>query len=160
MTRPVGLAASAAAVAVGAAVLIARSSLGNMVQFQHLVSPGSGRGQRPIRPNPQATRRADNLRRASSSAINPRAARRVASAPAFAHFTTNTTMSEDKETLIAMGFAPERADWALRVKKGQGVQAAMDFLLAHADDPVPDPEDEMEEDSELCSGAVMQLRAS
>ncbi|EKC99074.1 DNA-binding protein [Trichosporon asahii var. asahii CBS 8904] len=55
-------------------------------------------------------------------------------------------MSEDKETLIAMGFAPERADWALRVKKGQGVQAAMDFLLAHADDPVPDPEDEMEED--------------
>lgn len=57
-------------------------------------------------------------------------------------------MSEDKETLIAMGFAPERADWALRAKKGQGVQAAMDFLLAHADDPVPDPEDEMEEDSE------------
>lgn len=58
------------------------------------------------------------------------------------------TMSEDKDTLIAMGFAPERADWALRVKKGQGVQAAMDFLLAHADDPIPDPEDEMEEDSE------------
>lgn len=57
-------------------------------------------------------------------------------------------MSEDKDTLIAMGFAPERADWALRVKKGQGVQAAMDFLLAHADDPIPDPEDEMEEDSE------------
>lgn len=62
--------------------------------------------------------------------------------------TTTASMSEDKETLISMGFAPERADWALRVKKGQGVQAAMDFLLAHADDPIPDPEDENEEDCE------------
>lgn len=61
-------------------------------------------------------------------------------------------MSEDKETLLAMGFAPERIDWALRVKKGQGLQTAMDFILAHADDPVPEPDGDEEEASECrCS---------
>ncbi|KAL7425147.1 hypothetical protein Q5752_000835 [Cryptotrichosporon argae] len=45
-----------------------------------------------------------------------------------------------------MGFAPERIDWALRATKRSGLQPAMDHLLEHADEPVPEATDEGPED--------------
>ena len=61
----------------------------------------------------------------------------------------------DKENLIAMGFDSARIDcmfsWlsndvklnnipgALRATNNSGLQPAMDFILAHNEDPIPDP---------------------
>lgn len=47
-------------------------------------------------------------------------------------------MATDKETLLSMGFEPARVDWALRATSNAGLQPALDFLIAHADDPIPD----------------------
>ncbi|KAH9991102.1 hypothetical protein BJV77DRAFT_1060790 [Russula vinacea] len=44
----------------------------------------------------------------------------------------------DKENLISMGFDPARIDWALRATNNSGLQPAMDFILEHNDDPIPD----------------------
>lgn len=48
-------------------------------------------------------------------------------------------MAGDKELLLGMGFEEARIDWAIRQTKGAGLQPALDFLFAHADEPVPDP---------------------
>lgn len=48
-------------------------------------------------------------------------------------------MAGDKELLLGMGFDEARVDWAIRETKGAGLQPALDFLVAHTDDPVPDP---------------------
>ncbi|EIM80332.1 uncharacterized protein STEHIDRAFT_105379 [Stereum hirsutum FP-91666 SS1] len=45
----------------------------------------------------------------------------------------------DKDVLVSMGFDPARIEWALRATKNSGLQPAMDFLLEHSDDPIPDP---------------------
>ncbi|KAI0058877.1 hypothetical protein BV25DRAFT_1829626 [Artomyces pyxidatus] len=45
----------------------------------------------------------------------------------------------DKDVLISMGFPTDRVDWALRATSNRGLQPAMDFILEHNDDPVPDP---------------------
>lgn len=38
-----------------------------------------------------------------------------------------------------MGFEPARVDWALQAtKSGGGLQAALDHLEAHQDEPVPE----------------------
>ena len=37
-----------------------------------------------------------------------------------------------------MGFAPERVDWALHATNAGGLQAALDHLEAHQDEPVPE----------------------
>ncbi|XP_075974061.1 UBX domain-containing protein 1 [Anticarsia gemmatalis] len=42
------------------------------------------------------------------------------------------------ETLIEMGFSKERAEKALAVTNYKGVEPAMEWLLAHADDPAAD----------------------
>ncbi|KAN0109628.1 Ubiquitin-related domain containing protein [Russula decolorans] len=44
----------------------------------------------------------------------------------------------DKDVLISMGFDPARIEWALRATKNSGLQPAMDFILEHNDDPIPD----------------------
>ncbi|KAH9973387.1 hypothetical protein BJV74DRAFT_197510 [Russula compacta] len=44
----------------------------------------------------------------------------------------------DKDVLISMGFDPARIEWALRATNGKGLQPAMDFILEHNDDPIPD----------------------
>ncbi|TPX59748.1 hypothetical protein SpCBS45565_g07667 [Spizellomyces sp. 'palustris'] len=54
-------------------------------------------------------------------------------------------MPSDKDTLIEMGFSPAKVVKALQVTKNAGLQPAMDWLFAHAEDP--DPTDE-----ELASG--------
>ncbi|KAJ3106403.1 hypothetical protein HDU97_006388 [Phlyctochytrium planicorne] len=44
-------------------------------------------------------------------------------------------MASDKETLISMGFSEAKVVRALKATKNAGLQPAMDWLLAHADDP-------------------------
>ncbi|KAH9074926.1 ubiquitin-related domain-containing protein [Lactarius deliciosus] len=44
----------------------------------------------------------------------------------------------DKEVLISMGFDLARVEWALRATNNKGLQPAMDFILEHNDDPIPD----------------------
>ncbi|KAJ6645737.1 UBX domain-containing protein 1 [Pseudolycoriella hygida] len=43
----------------------------------------------------------------------------------------------DLNTLIDMGFTKERAERALEVTNNRGVEAAMEFLLSHADEEIP-----------------------
>ncbi|THH09681.1 hypothetical protein EW146_g8617 [Bondarzewia mesenterica] len=45
----------------------------------------------------------------------------------------------DRDVLISMGFDAARVDWALRATNNRGLQPAMDFVLEHNDDPIPDP---------------------
>lgn len=45
----------------------------------------------------------------------------------------------DKDVLISMGFEAARVDWALRATNNRGLQPAMDFILEHNDDPIPEP---------------------
>ena len=40
-------------------------------------------------------------------------------------------------TVLEMGFAPERVDWALYATGDKGLQPALDHLEAHQDGPVP-----------------------
>ncbi|KAL2916418.1 hypothetical protein HK105_204174 [Polyrhizophydium stewartii] len=46
----------------------------------------------------------------------------------------------DKEALLDMGFSPAKVERALRVTKNAGLQVAMDWLFAHADEPDDMPE--------------------
>lgn len=46
-------------------------------------------------------------------------------------------MSSDRQQLEKMGFAPDRVSWALRVTGNAGLQAAMDHLVEHSEDPIP-----------------------
>ncbi|KAF9233843.1 ubiquitin-related domain-containing protein [Melanogaster broomeanus] len=48
-------------------------------------------------------------------------------------------MPSDRDTLLSMGFEPSRVDWAIRVTSGRGLQPAMDHILEHGEEPVPDP---------------------
>jgi len=47
-------------------------------------------------------------------------------------------MAGDKDTLLGMGFDPERVEWALKSTGNRGLQPAMDHILEHEDQPVPD----------------------
>ncbi|CEH16877.1 dna-binding protein [Ceraceosorus bombacis] len=44
----------------------------------------------------------------------------------------------DRDTLLGMGFTADRVDWALHATRSSGLQPAMDHLLAHSEEPVPD----------------------
>ncbi|TDL26623.1 hypothetical protein BD410DRAFT_783712 [Rickenella mellea] len=48
-------------------------------------------------------------------------------------------MAGDKDTLISMGFDAARVEWALRATQNRGLQPAMDHLIEHEGEPVPDP---------------------
>ncbi|RKP05772.1 hypothetical protein THASP1DRAFT_32390, partial [Thamnocephalis sphaerospora] len=41
----------------------------------------------------------------------------------------------DRDVLLDMGFTPTRVDLALRASGNSGLQSALDWLEAHADDP-------------------------
>ncbi|CAE6506001.1 unnamed protein product [Rhizoctonia solani] len=47
-------------------------------------------------------------------------------------------MATDRDQLLAMGFAPERVDWALKATNNAGLQPAMDHILENEGKPVPD----------------------
>ncbi|KAI6116766.1 ubiquitin-related domain-containing protein [Pisolithus croceorrhizus] len=47
-------------------------------------------------------------------------------------------MAGDRDTLLSMGFDPSRVDWALRATSHRGLQPAMDHLLEHEGEPIPD----------------------
>ncbi|KAH0583059.1 hypothetical protein H2248_010947 [Termitomyces sp. 'cryptogamus'] len=48
-------------------------------------------------------------------------------------------MAGDKDTLISMGFDPARVEWALKATGNRGLQPAMDHILEHEGQAVPDP---------------------
>jgi hypothetical protein len=48
-------------------------------------------------------------------------------------------MATDKETLLSFGFDPARIDWALKATGNRGLQPAMDYMLEHEGEAVPDP---------------------
>lgn len=54
----------------------------------------------------------------------------------FSVFYVLTKMS-DIQTLVDMGFPKERAERAMQVTNNKGVEAAMEWLLAHADEDIP-----------------------
>ncbi|KAG6885340.1 hypothetical protein C0993_002969 [Termitomyces sp. T159_Od127] len=47
-------------------------------------------------------------------------------------------MAGDKDTLLSMGFDPVRVEWALKATGNRGLQPAMDHILEHEGQPVPD----------------------
>ncbi|EGN97022.1 hypothetical protein SERLA73DRAFT_185304 [Serpula lacrymans var. lacrymans S7.3] len=47
-------------------------------------------------------------------------------------------MANDKETLLSMGFDPSRVEWALKATGNRGLHSAMDHILEHEGQPVPD----------------------
>lgn len=47
-------------------------------------------------------------------------------------------MASDRDQLLAMGFAPDRVDWALKATNNAGLQPAMDHILENDGNPVPD----------------------
>ncbi|EIW75184.1 hypothetical protein CONPUDRAFT_159317 [Coniophora puteana RWD-64-598 SS2] len=47
-------------------------------------------------------------------------------------------MPSDKETLLSMGFEEARVNWALKETRNSGLQPAMDHILSHEGQPVPD----------------------
>ncbi|KAF9525941.1 ubiquitin-related domain-containing protein [Crepidotus variabilis] len=47
-------------------------------------------------------------------------------------------MAGDKDTLLSMGFDPARVEWALKATGNRGLQPAMDHILAHESEIVPD----------------------
>lgn len=51
--------------------------------------------------------------------------------------TSVPTKMSDIQTLVDMGFPKERAERALQVTNNKGVEAAMEWLLAHADEDIP-----------------------
>ncbi|TFK39743.1 ubiquitin-related domain-containing protein [Crucibulum laeve] len=47
-------------------------------------------------------------------------------------------MAGDKDTLLGMGFDAARVEWALKATGNRGLQPAMDHILEHEGQPVPD----------------------
>jgi len=47
-------------------------------------------------------------------------------------------MAGDKDTLLGMGFDPARVEWALKATGNRGLQPAMDHLLEHEGQAVPE----------------------
>ncbi|KAL0953986.1 hypothetical protein HGRIS_005144 [Hohenbuehelia grisea] len=47
-------------------------------------------------------------------------------------------MANDKDTLLSMGFDSARVEWALKATNNRGLQPAMDHILEHEGQPVPD----------------------
>lgn len=47
-------------------------------------------------------------------------------------------MAGDRDTLVGMGFDAARVDWALKATGGRGLQPAMDHILEHEGQAVPD----------------------
>ncbi|QRV88893.1 UBX (ubiquitin regulatory X) domain protein [Ceratobasidium sp. AG-Ba] len=47
-------------------------------------------------------------------------------------------MASDRDQLLAMGFAADRVDWALKATNNAGLQPAMDHILENDGKPVPD----------------------
>ena len=47
-------------------------------------------------------------------------------------------MSEHRDALLGFGFEPARVDWALRETRNAGLEPALDFLVGHSEDPIPD----------------------
>ncbi|KAH9479318.1 UBX domain-containing protein 1 [Psilocybe cubensis] len=47
-------------------------------------------------------------------------------------------MAGDKDTLLGMGFDPARVEWALKATGNRGLQPAMDHILEHEGEAVPD----------------------
>jgi len=47
-------------------------------------------------------------------------------------------MAGDKETLLSMGFDSSRVEWALKATGNRGLQPAMDHILEHEGQPIPD----------------------
>lgn len=46
----------------------------------------------------------------------------------------------DSEQLLSMGFSPAKTEYALLSTQRRGLQPALDFLIEHADDDEPTPE--------------------
>ncbi|KAL4062529.1 ubiquitin-related domain-containing protein [Scleroderma yunnanense] len=63
-------------------------------------------------------------------------------------------MANDRDTLLSMGFDPARIDWALRATSHRGLQPAMDHLLEHEGESVPDPSNAA--GGALSSGSAIQ----
>ncbi|EIN06265.1 hypothetical protein PUNSTDRAFT_73294 [Punctularia strigosozonata HHB-11173 SS5] len=53
-------------------------------------------------------------------------------------------MSSDRDVLLSMGFDPARVDWALKATGGRGLQPAMDHILEHEGQPIPDQSSQTE----------------
>ncbi|KAF9466174.1 ubiquitin-related domain-containing protein [Collybia nuda] len=47
-------------------------------------------------------------------------------------------MAGDKDTLLSMGFDSARVEWALKSTGNRGLQPAMDHIIEHEGEPVPD----------------------
>ncbi|KAK0239326.1 hypothetical protein EDD85DRAFT_829883 [Armillaria nabsnona] len=47
-------------------------------------------------------------------------------------------MPSDRDSLIGMGFEAARVDWALKATGNRGLQPAMDHILEHGEQPIPD----------------------
>ncbi|KAF8159397.1 ubiquitin-related domain-containing protein [Crassisporium funariophilum] len=47
-------------------------------------------------------------------------------------------MAGDKETLLSMGFDSTRVEWALKATGNRGLQPAMDHIIEHEGQPIPD----------------------
>ncbi|KAK0214962.1 hypothetical protein IW262DRAFT_1465735 [Armillaria fumosa] len=62
-------------------------------------------------------------------------------------------MPNDRDSLIGMGFEAARVDWALKATGNRGLQPAMDHILEHGEQPIPD----MGSVSESASSAPMDV---
>ncbi|XP_073844010.1 UBX domain-containing protein 1-B [Musca autumnalis] len=69
----------------------------------------------------------------------------------------------DVQMLMEMGFPKERAEYALKVTNNKGVEPAMEWLLAHVDEPIPQQQQAAEESpstssSEKVAGEAKSLK--
>ncbi|KAK0188478.1 hypothetical protein F5146DRAFT_1104069 [Armillaria mellea] len=62
-------------------------------------------------------------------------------------------MPSDRDSLIGMGFEAPRVDWALKATGNRGLQPAMDYILEHGEQSIPD----MGSVSESASSAPMDV---
>lgn len=58
-------------------------------------------------------------------------------------------MSDDRSQLLDMGFSLPKVTQALKSSKNSGLQPALEWLIAHVDDPDPTPDDDEIEDAEI-----------
>ncbi|KAF8902365.1 ubiquitin-related domain-containing protein [Gymnopilus junonius] len=63
-------------------------------------------------------------------------------------------MAGDKDTLLSMGFDTARVEWALKATGNRGLQPAMDHILEHEGQPVPDLNAVNERSSASASAAM------